>query len=80
MASFQVQEICQKRKRVCFAKTALSVNSTASDTVMHSALQVWEEVDQGGEDQREADGGSAHRNPVGVCNLHCFRPRQTNFL
>lgn len=45
-----------------------------------SGPQVWEEVDQGGADQREADGGSAHWNPMGICDLHCFRQRQTSFL
>lgn len=46
----------------------------------HFWLQVWEEMDQGGADQRKADGGSAHWNPMGVCNLYCFGQRQTNFL
>lgn len=44
------------------------------------ALQVWKKVDQGGADQRETDGGSAHWNTLGVCNLYRFRQRQTNFL
>lgn len=43
-------------------------------------VQVWEEVDQSGEDQRETNGGSAHRNALGVCDFHCLRQRQTNLL
>lgn len=46
----------------------------------YSWLQVWKEVDQGRTDQREADGGSTHWNPMGVCDLHCFGQRPTDFL
>lgn len=42
--------------------------------------QVWEEMDPGRTDEREADGGSAHWNSMGVCDLHCFGQRQTDFL
>lgn len=45
-----------------------------------SWLQVRKEVDQGRTDQREADGGSPHWNPMGVCDLHCFGQGQTDFL
>lgn len=56
------------------------VNSTSSDIVVSCDLQVWEEVDQGGEDQREADGGSPHWNSMGVSHIHCFRQGQTDLL
>lgn len=49
-------------------------------SVNYCGLQVRAEMDQGGADQREADGGSANWNPLGVCDLHCFRQRQTHFL
>lgn len=60
--------------------TVLIGNNATPDTCHHWDLQVWEEMDQGGANQRETDGGSEHWNTLGVCYLHCFRQRQTNFL
>lgn len=67
----------KSRDNICFLNT---VSSATGHTVVHCGLQVWEEVDQSGEDQREADGGPAHRDTLGVSYVYGFRQRQTNVL
>lgn len=85
MSGFVHQEILSENTEMLtvligFTNTVYTVNNATPDTCQYWDLQVWEEMDQGGADQRETDGGSAHWNTLGVCYLHCFRQRQTNFL
>ena len=70
----QVEDVCPTNTEM------IPTCITLLDKYYSLCLQVREAVDQGGEDQREADGGSAHWNPVGVRHLHCFRQRPTDFL